>query len=233
LQSGETGAPLAVFDGARLTLWRTAAASALATRHLARKDAARLTMIGAGALAPFLVRAHAAVRPIERVTIWNHRLESAERAAAILASSPFSVRVGDRLEDALREADIVSCATLSKAPLVLGEWLAAGVHVDLVGAFNLRMREVDDAAVARARVFVDTPAAKIEGGDVALALKAGAIDDNHVEGDLSDLCRGRIAGRRAADEITLFKSVGTAIEDLAAAMLIWRRLPGGADARTP
>ncbi|MBV9219764.1 MAG: ornithine cyclodeaminase family protein, partial [Methylobacteriaceae bacterium] len=152
---------------------------------------------------------------------------------AILASSPFSVRVGDRLEDALREADIVSCATLSKAPLVLGEWLAAGVHVDLVGAFNLRMREVDDAAVARARVFVDTPAAKIEGGDVALALKAGAIDDNHVEGDLSDLCRGRIAGRRAADEITLFKSVGTAIEDLAAAMLIWRRLPGGADARTP
>lgn len=222
LQDGATGAPLAVMDGARLTVWRTAAASALAARRLARADAARLCMIGADALAPHLVRAHASVRPIHDVVVWNHRREAAERLAAQLAGS-FAVSVADDLERAVAQADIVSCATLTQTPLLRGRWLRPGQHVDLVGAFNLHMREADDEALRRARVFVDTPAALREGGDVAVALRDGAIEPAHVVGDLAALCRGE-AGRGDADEITLFKSVGAAVEDLAAAILVYRRL---------
>ena len=228
LQSGETGAPLAVLDGTRLTHWRTAAASALAARFLARSDASRLLMVGAGALAPFLIRAHASVRPIRAVTIWNHRRAGAEKLAGQLEGEAFSVSVTDDLEGAARAADIVSCATLSPKPLVLGAWLRPGQHIDLVGAFNLRMREADDAALRRARVFVDTQAALSEGGDVALAIKSGAIEPSHVEATLAQLCRGDVKFIRAAADITLFKSVGTAIEDLAAAMLVWGRVESGA-----
>ncbi|MGA2042480.1 MAG: ornithine cyclodeaminase family protein [Roseiarcus sp.] len=224
LQSGATGEPLAVLDGARLTHWRTAAASALAARFLAREDARRLLIVGAGALAPFLARAHAAVRPIEEVTIWNHRPAGAERLAASLAGEGWAVAVAADLEQAARDADVISCATLSAAPLILGAWLRPGQHLDLVGAFNLAMREADDEALRRSRVFVDTDAALSEGGDVALALRAGAIDPAHVVADLGALCRGA-AGRTGLDEITLFKSVGAALEDLAAAMLVWRNLP--------
>jgi ornithine cyclodeaminase len=133
------------------------------------------------------------------------------------------VRVAENLEEAVRAADVISCATLSKAPLIEGAWLRPGQHLDLVGAFNLEMREADDEALRRARIFIDTDAALSEGGDVALALRGGAIDRTHVVADLGALCRGG-AGRGAAHEITLFKSVGAALEDLAAAMLVWRRL---------
>jgi len=126
------------------------------------------------------------------------------------------------LEAATREADIISCVTLSHSALIKGAWLRAGQHVDLVGAFNLQMREVDDEALRRSRVFVDTEAALREGGDVAVALASGAIDRSHVVADLAALCAGA-KGRREADEITLFKSVGAAIEDLAAAMLVWSK----------
>ncbi|HEX2555258.1 MAG TPA: ornithine cyclodeaminase family protein [Microvirga sp.] len=224
LLDGATGAPLAVMDGTRLTVWRTAAASALAARHLARADAERMVMVGSGALAPFLIRAHLSQRPIRDVALWNHRPEKAEALARSLSADGLPVRAVGDVESAVRAADLVSCATLSTAPIVQGAWLKAGAHLDLVGAFNLRMREADDAAVRRARVFVDTPAARHEGGDVALALKAGAISEDHVQGDLFGLCRGTVAGRGSAEEITLFKSVGTALEDLAAAMLVWRRL---------
>jgi ornithine cyclodeaminase len=224
LQSGETGAPLAAMDGTRLTHWRTAAASALAARFLARADARRLLVVGAGALAPFLVRAHAAVRPIDEVAIWNHRPAGAEKLAATLAGEGFRVTVAERLEQAVREADVISCATLSTAPLIAGAWLRPGQHLDLVGAFNLRMREADDLALKRARLFVDTPAALDEGGDVALALRTGAILRADVVADLAALCGGA-PGRTGPEEITLFKSVGASLEDLAAAMLVWRRLP--------
>ena len=223
LQSGATGEPLAVLDGARLTHWRTAAASALAARFLAREDARRLLIVGAGALAPFLVRAHAAVRPIDDVTVWNHRPVGADRLAAALIGEGFRVTVAERLEPAVRRADVISCATLSAAPLIAGAWLRPGQHLDLVGAFNLAMREADDEALRRSRVFVDTDAALSEGGDVALALRAGAIDRADVVADLRALCRGA-PGRTAAAEITLFKSVGAALEDLAAATLVWAKI---------
>jgi ornithine cyclodeaminase len=225
LQSGVTGAPIATLDGTRLTVWRTAAASALAARYLARADAKRLMIVGAGQLAPFLARAHASVRPIERIAVWNHRPEGARRLTAALSGEGFKARAVDRLEDGVRDADIISCATLSEAPLVAGAWLKAGQHLDLVGAFTMRMREADDAALKRARIFVDTEAAMSEGGDVALGLKSGAITRADVAGDLAALVRGGPA-RGGEHEITLFKSVGAAIEDLAAAMLVWRKAGG-------
>jgi ornithine cyclodeaminase len=226
LFAGDTGAPLAAMDGPRLTLWRTAAASALAARHLARADASRLVMVGAGALAPFLVRAHAAVRPIERVALWNRSKPAAERLAAALAGEPFAVTVTADLEAAVQEADIVSCATLAGEPLVQGDWLKTGAHVDLVGGFRPTMREADDRAVTRARLFCDTRAGALaEAGDLADPIARGVIAASDVIADLHELCRGA-PGRSNPDEITLFKSVGTALEDLAAARLVWSRLAG-------
>jgi alanine dehydrogenase len=226
LASGETGEPLAVMDGRVLTAWRTAAASALAARHLAREDAAHLVMIGAGALAPHLVRAHASVRPIETVTLWNRTRARAERLAAELEGR-FAVDIADDLEAAIRQADIVSCATLSNEPLVRGAWLKPGAHVDLVGGFTPGMREADDDAVRRARIYVDTRAGAVkEAGDIVDPVRRSIIKETHIQADLFDLCRGNDPGRKTAEEITLFKSVGTAIEDLAAAMLVWRRLGG-------
>ena len=225
LQSGLTGATLALLDGTRLTLWRTAAASALAARHLARADAKRLLIVGAGALAPYLARAHATVRPVEAIEVWNRNPEGARRVAAKLAGFGLAARAADDLEAAVARAEVVSCATLAAQPLIRGAWLREGQHLDLVGAFNMQMREADDEALKRARVFVDTEAACVEGGDVAVGLKSGAIARGDVVADLAGLCRGA-EGRRGDAEITLFKSVGAAIEDLAAAMLVWRRAGG-------
>jgi ornithine cyclodeaminase len=224
LQDGATGEALAVMDGKRLTVWRTACASALAARALARKDARRLALIGAGALAPFLARAHAAVRPIREVTIWN-RSEAGARKLADDLSGEFDVSLAADPRAAVESADVISCATLSREPLVKGAWLRPGQHLDLVGAFNLSMREADDEALRRARVFVDTDGALSEGGDVAVAIKSGAYSADRVEGDLASLSRGEVA-RGSDEEITLFKSVGASVEDLAAAMLVWRRLNG-------
>lgn len=224
LMSGETGAPLAAIDGTRLTHWRTAAASALAASYLAHPDASSLAMVGAGALAPFLIRAHASQRPVSDVVIWNHRAERAEGVVAELARQGLAVRYEPDLEKAVRAADIVSCATLSNLPLVKGAWLRPGAHLDLVGAFNLQMREADDEALHRAELFVDTPSALTEGGDIAVAIKAGLIGRDDIRATLADLAHGRHQGRSAADAVTLFKSIGSALEDLAAAILVWRKV---------
>ncbi|WP_375458161.1 ornithine cyclodeaminase family protein [uncultured Enterovirga sp.] len=225
LMDGATGEPLAALDGARLTLWRTAAASALAARHLARPDAGRMLMVGAGALAPFLIRAHAAVRPLNRIAIWNRNPAPATALAARLAAEGWpAVAAGDDLAREVAGADLVSCATLSETPLVRGEWLTAGSHLDLVGAFTLGMREADDVALARASVHVDTEACTVEGGDVAVAIRAGTFDRAAIRGDLADLVTGRAPGRTSPDEITLFKSIGASLEDLAAAIEVWRSL---------
>jgi ornithine cyclodeaminase len=225
LLSGDTGEALALIDGTALTAWRTACASALAARYLARDDASHLVMVGAGALAPHLIRAHAAVRPIKRVTLWNRTRSRAVKTAFALSAAGIEPLIADDLEAAVRIGDIVCCATLSATPLVRGAWLKKGAHLDLVGAFTPKMRECDDAAVRRARVFVDTRGgAPKEAGDIAIPLRKKVIRLKDIQGDLFDLCRGKVKGRRRAGEITLFKSVGHAIEDLAAAMLVWRRL---------
>jgi ornithine cyclodeaminase len=222
LMSAETGATLAVMDATRLTAWRTAAASALASRYLSRPDAARLVMAGAGALAPFLVRAHASVRPIREVAVWNRSRPRAEALVAELVRAGLSAAVADDLAAAVAEADIVSTATLSSEPVLRGAWLKPGTHVDCVGAFKPTMRETDDEAVRRALIFVDTRAgAFAEAGDILQPLQAGAIGKEAVLGELAELCRGAVRGRTSAEEITLFKSVGASIEDLAAAVAVY------------
>lgn len=231
LMSGKTGQPLALLDGRALTLWRTAAASALAADFMARPDARRMVMIGSGALAPHLIRAHMAVRPIEEVAIWNRDPARAEGLAADLnrtsSGSNVRVRAITDLETAVGEADLVSAATLSDRPLVRGTWLKPGVHVDLVGGFTPAMREADDEAIRRSVVFVDTRAGAChEAGDIVQPLAAGILSHEKIRADLFELCRGLKPGRRGPDEITLFKSVGTALEDLAAAALVHEQLGG-------
>ncbi|MBS7540546.1 bifunctional Delta(1)-pyrroline-2-carboxylate/Delta(1)-piperideine-2-carboxylate reductase [Ancylobacter lacus] len=228
LNSAATGQPLAVLDGRALTLWRTAAASALAARWLARPDATRLAILGAGALAPYLARAHASVRPITQVRIWNRTPARAEAVATLLRGEGFDAAVAASRAEAVAGADIVSCCTLSAEPLVEGRWLAPGQHVDLVGGFTPTMREADDEAIRRARVYVDTRGGAFkEAGDIVVPLATGVLTPEAVQGDLFELAGGRARGRGTPDEITLFKSVGSAIEDLAAAELVWRGLKEG------
>lgn len=223
LADGATGAPLAIMDGARLTTWRTAAASALAARYLARPEAQTLAMIGAGAMAPFLIRAHCAARPIQRVLLWNHNPARSQALAAALSGEGYPVTAVEDREAAIREADIVSAATLTTTPLIEGAWLKPGAHVDGVGAFKPSMRETDDEVVRRATLFCDTKAGALkEGGDLYQPLRDGVIKAEDVKADLFDLAQGRHPGRTRPDEITFFKSVGTAIEDLAAAIAVWR-----------
>ena len=222
LMDGATGAPLAAIDGQALTLWRTAAASALAAFYLAREDASRLVMVGAGALAPYLIRAHSSVRPIADVQIWNRNADKAKQLATTFADSSLQVRATTDLEAAVRNADIVSCATLSSVPLVRGAWLKPGVHLDLVGAFTPKMRETDDDAIRRSHIYVDTRGGALkEAGDIVQPLASGVIAEADIAGDLFDLCREKSARRQSTEEITLFKSVGTALEDLAAAVLAY------------
>jgi alanine dehydrogenase len=229
LLDGSTGAALALLDGTMLTKRRTACASGLASRYLSRSDASRLLMIGTGALAPELIRVHAKVRPIREIAIWGRTpVRAAELAAALSVSlpkvlaRPVTVRAVTDRKAAVAEADIISCATLSKEPLVEGAWMREGQHLDLVGAYTPQMRESDNKAVWRARVYVDTRAGALkEAGDIVQPLADGTIDEDDVIADLFELARGQQTGRLPGDaaSITLFKSVGAALEDLAAAEL--------------
>ena len=212
-----TGVPLAQLDGNEITSRRTAAASALAASFLARRDARRLLIVGSGRVAALLAEAMRAVRPIEEVVVWNHRPESARALAAALAAAALNARVTDDLEAAVSNADIVSCATLATAPLIRGEWLRPGTHLDLIGSFTPQMREADAACFARSRVFVDTPEALAKAGDVLDAIGAGAFAAPQLQGTLAELCSGARQGRGKHTELTLFKAVGTALADLAAA----------------
>ncbi|HLI10930.1 MAG TPA: ornithine cyclodeaminase family protein [Alphaproteobacteria bacterium] len=216
-----TGNVLALMDAPTLTVKRTACASALAATYLARADAARLLVLGTGALAPHLVRAHAAARPIRSVRIWGRNPAKSEALARRLAQSGLAVEAATDLEAAVAEADIVSCATMTHEPLVHGAWLRPGQHLDLVGGYTPAMREADDEAVRRARVFVDTRAgATKEAGDIVQPLQSGVLREAAIQGDLYELCRGARPGRQGPGEITFFKSVGAALEDLAAARLV-------------
>lgn len=226
LFDAENGSALALMDAGELTTRRTAAASALAADYLARKDASSLLMVGAGAMAPCLIRAHAAIRDFTAVSIWNHRPEKAEKLAAELTGEGIPARAVTDLEAAARKADVISCATLSTEPLIQGDWLKPGAHLDLVGAFTPRMRESDDAAVKIASLFVDTREGGLhEAGDIVQPLAAGVITEADIRADLYDLCRRAHPGRASDTEITLFKSTGAALEDLAAAILAYQAAP--------
>lgn len=221
LLNANTGVPVAVLDGTELTLRRTAAASALASTYLSREDAGILLMVGTGKLAPHLICAHAAVRRFEEVMIWGRGTAAAARLAATLEPASFELKVVDDLEWAVRRADVISCATLAIEPLIRGRWLRPGQHLDLVGAFRPDMSEADTDAIALAEVYVDTmDGATAEAGEIVQAMNIGRLDRSDIVGDLFALTRGTCRRRQSAQTVTIFKSVGTALEDLAAAQLV-------------
>lgn len=216
-----TGVPLAQIDGGEITARRTVAASALAASQLAREDARRLLVVGAGRVAALVPEAMFAVRPgLAQVQVWNHRPARAEALAGRWRAAGIDATAVTDLETAVRGADIVSCATLATAPLVQGRWLADGTHLDLVGAFTPQMREADADCLRRCRVWVDTAEALAKAGDLLQAAEGG-FDPVAVQGTLAALVRGEAPRRENARECTLFKSVGTALEDLAAAELVF------------
>ncbi len=223
LFDASNGAPQAVIDGTELTCWKTAADSALGADMLARADARSLLMVGAGALAPYLIRAYQAIRPgLQQVTVWNRTADKAHVVANAVRGT--SVSVAGDLQAAVRAADIVCCATSSSAPLVLGEWLRPGSHLDLIGGFTPEMRETDDDAMRRARVFVDSRWFTVEHvGDLTQPIANGSITRADVLGDLFDLCGGQVLGRTDPQQITLFKSGGGAHLDLMTAQYIARQ----------
>jgi ornithine cyclodeaminase/alanine dehydrogenase-like protein (mu-crystallin family) len=228
LSSGRTGDMLALIEGGELTARRTAATSALAARFLARGDAEEMLMVGTGRLSLNLIEAHAVTRPLSRFRIWGRDMQKAEAIAREARDLGFPTEAVTELAEAASSADIISCATLSTEPLIRGEWLKPGAHLDLVGAFKPSMRESDDDAVRRASVFVDTrPGAMAEGGDIAIPLSTGVLLPQDIRADLFDLAAGRHAGRQSDDEITLFKSVGAALEDLAGAILAYETVRDG------
>ena len=220
LFDANTGAPLALIDGGELTARRTAAASALAVSRLARPDARRQLIVGAGRVGSLLAPACRAVRAIDDVMVWSRAPQSALRLVVKLAAAGIPARMVTDLAAAAATADIVSCATLAAEPLIRGEWIAPGTHLDLIGGFTPAMREADDACFAGADVWIDTAEALAKAGDLLHPIAAGVLRRADVRGTLADLC-ARPATRRDLATRTVFKSVGTALEDLAAAIQVY------------
>jgi ornithine cyclodeaminase len=220
LYDGRTGVPLALMDGDVITTRRTAAASALAARWLARADARRLLVVGAGRVARELPAAYRAVHAIDTVRVWARSPGSAQALAEAWRAEGLEAQAVTDLAAACAEADIVSCATLATEPVVHGAWLAPGTHLDLIGSFTPAMREADDACFAGAALYVDTPEALKKSGELLGPIARGVFTPADVRGTLESLARGDASGRGSARERTVFKSVGTALEDLAAAILV-------------
>lgn len=230
LSSGKTGQPLAQLDANELTALRTAAASAMASRYLSKEDASELLMVGAGRMSRYLIPAHMSVRPIDKVRVWNRNESAASELVADLKADGVDAEVCplNQLEAAARNADIVSCATMSTSPLIKGEWLKPGAHLDLVGSFTPVMRETDNTAMQRCSVFVDVRAGALsETGDLIIPIREGAITKDSIIAEFTELCRGEHKGRQSLNDpenaITLFKSVGDSREDLAAAVLAYQQ----------
>ncbi|SOY77691.1 putative ornithine cyclodeaminase [Cupriavidus taiwanensis] len=215
------GMPLAMLDGDAITSCRTAAATAVAAKYLSRTDSRRLLLLGTGRVGSLVPYALRAVRDIKEVEVWDTSMEKAANLVQALRGEGFEASAVQDLERSSRRADIISCATLSKAPLIKGEWLQPGVHLDLIGAFTPEMRESDDECFSRAEVFVDTDEAVAKAGDILSPIAAGRFDPKNVRARMEQLCRTTHPGRKSQEEITLFKAVGTALEDLAAASLVY------------
>lgn len=226
LFNGVDGTPVATIDGTSMTYYKTAADSALGGKLLARRGAASMAMIGAGAMAPHLIRAHCEIQQtIREVAIWNRTRSKAVELANSLDLPSVELNVADDLESAVRNADLVSSATMTKEPIIHGEWLSPGTHVDLIGAFTLEMREADDEALRRSRIFVDSRRTTIgEIGEITNPIETGVICETDILADLYELCSGTVPGRQNDDEITLFKNGGGGHLDLMTAQFIVSRL---------
>lgn len=224
LYDASTGVPIATLDGNVITSRRTAAASALAAKYLSRADSSHLLVVGAGQVGSIVPEMYKAVRPITKVSIYNPTLANAQKLAEKLTQENFTVEIVTDLQNAVKKADIISCATLSTKPLILKEWLQSGQHLDLIGSFTPQMRESDGQCFKDTSVFVDTDEALIKAGDVLSAIEEGYFHQDKVLATLYELCQGKYQGRISDSEITVFKSVGTGLEDLAAATLAYAKL---------
>jgi 1-pyrroline-2-carboxylate reductase [NAD(P)H] len=223
-----TGRPLDLVDGTSVTYWRTAAVAALAADYLARRDAQRLLVCGTGNLAPYMTLAHAAVRPLTDIAIWGRNRDRAAKTVELVRQTrpELACRVADDLEAEARQADIISCATGAHDPIIFGDWVRPGTHTDFFGNHERTGRECDTELIVKARVFVDSRTNVLnEAGEILIPIEEGCVDASVIIGELSDLCSRTLSGRVSDDEITLFKSVGTALSDLATAQLVAQRQP--------
>jgi len=211
------GVPKAILEAKTLTAKRTAATSALAASYLAKEDASSILMIGTGALSTQLILAHSAVRPIKKVYVWGRNMLKADAVCEQLKNERFEIQSIINIDEVIGNVDIISVATLSKTPLINGKSLKKGQHIDLVGAFKKDMRESDDETIKISQVYVDTYGGMKESGDIYIPLQNGTLSKNEIKADLFELCSNKKNGRTSPNDITLFKSVGHALEDLVAA----------------
>ncbi|WOC16375.1 ornithine cyclodeaminase family protein [Pseudochrobactrum sp. MP213Fo] len=224
LCDADTGQQLAFIDGNTITARRTVATSALGARFLSRENSRKLLLIGSGKVASLVPDAYRAVRPIKEVAVWDINPVSAEQLVKSLNASGFSAHLVDDLEREATNADIISAATLATDPIIHGEWLSKGTHVDLIGGFTPAMREADDTVMIRAAVYIDTPEALKEAGDLVEPIQKGVIAKQNILGTLRELCRHECEGRTSDDQITVFKAVGSSLADLVAARMIYEKL---------
>ncbi len=223
----KSGLPMALVEGSALTLWRTAAASALAATYLARPDAETLLVCGTGKLAPFMALAHASVRPIKEIYIWGRSHDAADATADHIQKirPDISCELATNLKKAAGSADIISCATGAHQPILYGDWVQPGTHVDLVGNHNANFRECDTELIVKSRVYVDSYKNTFsEAGELILPVQEGVFSLDSVEAELKELCQNNVPMRSSAGDITLYKSVGTALADLAAAHLVFKTI---------
>ncbi|TKV70819.1 ornithine cyclodeaminase family protein [Rhizobium sp. AU243] len=227
LYDGLTGEQLALMDGNTITGRRTVATSALAAKYLSRPESSRLLVIGAGRVGSLIPDAYRAVRPIQEVQVWDMNAEASNRMVENLRSNGVRAKVVNDLQTAVGHADIVSTATLSTEPIVKREWLRPGTHVDLIGGFTPKMREADDHTISIAKLYVDTPEALHEAGDLVQPRESGLISETSVLATLADLSRADRFARENSDTITCFKAVGSGLADLVAAKLVYRGMKEG------
>ena len=221
----DTGSLLAIMDGRYITEARTAAVSAVSTRFLARADASTLAIIGSGVQARSHLEAYQHVRQLKQVRIWSPTQRSREQFVDDMSGKvPAPIVAADSAEAAVRGADLIVLVTSSKTPVIEDAWVADGAHVVCVGACRPDQQEMPPALVARGRLYVDSKAAAVvESGDVVMNVKSGLFDESHIRGEIGELVLGRVDGRKTAGEITIFKSLGMAVEDVVAADLVFRR----------
>jgi 1-pyrroline-2-carboxylate reductase [NAD(P)H] len=229
LFSREHGVPLALVDGTSVTFWRTAAVSALASRYLSRENSTDMVFFGTGNLSIYMISAHLSVRQLKKVAIVGRNKDKVASLISQLKSRhtgvEFSVCEKNDIEAAVRQADIISCATGSPLPLVKGDWLKAGAHLDLIGNHNHDRRECDTQAILNSSVFVDSRTNVLnEAGELLIPISEGVFKKSDVKAELAQLCAKEVVGRQSDTEITLFKSVGTALSDLVAAHLVYKNL---------
>ena len=231
LFDGQRGEPVAVIDGTAMTYYKTAADSALGSKYLANPNVSRMAMIGAGAMAPHLIQAHCEIHPsIQQVTIWNRTFERAEKLAESLHLNQVEIEASRDIEATVHNADLVSSATMATEPIICGDWVSPGTHLDLVGAYRLDMREADDEAIKKSSIFVDSRKTTIgEIGEIEIPLQQGIIAESDVLADLYELCSKKVQGRKSEQDLTLFKNGGGGHLDLMTAQYIFSKVLSAMD----